>query len=266
MEHHIRRRGGQAWNSAARARVHIPQDRRVKQPKERTMRQALLMSAAALALAASTSMSLAQKEGGAPGASGMSAPAGTTAPAANPSGATVPRTGAPGAAQSEPSESPAPKATAPGGNRGAQDRTIPEKQKSTQQAPSAQPTPKQGQTGKSMPRQGENAGTSTTHESQGTTGTGTSQRAMTSKNVSLTTEQKSTIRSRVLTASAPRIDRVDFDIRVGSVVPRTVRVAPVPQTIVEIEPAWRGFMYFVRADEIVIVDPRTLEIVAVLDV
>jgi len=70
----------------------------------------------------------------------------------------------------------------------------------------------------------------------------------------------------VLTASAPRVQNVTFDIKVGVVVPRTVRVAPVPLTIVEIEPTWRGYMYFVRGDEIIIVDPRTLEIVAVLDV
>ena len=233
------------------------------------MRHAWLMSAAALALAASTSVTLAQRGGGAPGASGMSAPAGTDAPAANPSGANGPRTGTPGAAQSEPSESPAPRATPPGGNRGAQDRTIPEKQKSTQQAPGAQPTQKQGQAEreKSAPRQGENTtGTGTTKQGTGASGTSTSQRAMTSKNVSLTTEQKTTIRSKVLTSSAPRVERVNFDIHVGIVVPRTVRVAPVPTTIVEIEPTWRGFVYFVRADEIVIVDPHTLEIVAVLDV
>ena len=34
--------------------------------------------------------------------------------------------------------------------------------------------------------------------------------------------------------------------------------------VVEIEPA--GYMYFVYADEIIIVEPRTLEIVAVLQV
>ena len=38
-------------------------------------------------------------------------------------------------------------------------------------------------------------------------------------------------------------------------VPRTVRVAPVPVTLVEIEPAWRGYMYFVYEDEIIIVEP-----------
>jgi hypothetical protein len=233
------------------------------------MKHALLISAAALALAASTSITLAQKEGGAPGASGMSAPAGTNAPAANPSGATGPRTGAPGAAQTEPSESPAPKGTAPGGNRGAQDRTLPEKQKSTQQAPRGeQPTQKQGQTEreKSAPRQGENTTGTGTKQGGGASGTSTSQRPMTSKNVSLTTEQKTTIRSKVLTSSAPRVESVNFDIRVGTVVPRTVRVAPVPVTIVEIEPSWRGYMYFVHADEIIIVDPHSLEIVAVLEV
>jgi hypothetical protein len=45
-----------------------------------------------------------------------------------------------------------------------------------------------------------------------------------------------------------------------------VRVVTVPDVIVEIHPAWRGFLYFVYEDEIVIVDPRSHKIVAVLDV
>ena len=49
-------------------------------------------------------------------------------------------------------------------------------------------------------------------------------------------------------------------------VPRTVRVAPVPVDDVEIQPAWRGYMYFVYEDEIIIVEPGTLRIVAVLTV
>ena len=40
----------------------------------------------------------------------------------------------------------------------------------------------------------------------------------------------------------------------------------MPATLVEIEPTWRGYMYFVYNDEIIIVEPRTLEIVAVLQV
>ena len=30
-------------------------------------------------------------------------------------------------------------------------------------------------------------------------------------------------------------------------------------TLVEIQPAWRGYMYFVYEDEIIIVEPRTLQ-------
>ncbi|MBV8838500.1 MAG: DUF1236 domain-containing protein [Alphaproteobacteria bacterium] len=239
------------------------------------MRQTLLASVAALALAAASATgALAQKQqSGAPGASGMSAPAGTNAPSSNPSGASGPSTGTPGAAQHEESEQPSPGTK----QKGAQDRTIPEKQKSTQTAPSkgdkeqksTQQTPskgehlkqQQGQTEqKNNLREGENATT------KSGTQTKTGERAMTSKNVSLTTQQKTEIRSKVLTSSAPRVDHVDFDVRVGIVVPRTVHIVPVPTTLVEIEPAWRGFMYFVRGDEIIIVDPHSLEIVAVVEV
>jgi Protein of unknown function (DUF1236) len=58
---------------------------------------------------------------------------------------------------------------------------------------------------------------------------------------------------------------VNFIVSVGTRVPRSVRFMALPQTIVEIEPAWRGFEYFMIGDEIVIVDPRSLEIVAIVD-
>jgi hypothetical protein len=89
---------------------------------------------------------------------------------------------------------------------------------------------------------------------------------MTTSNVSLSTEQKTTIREKVLTSSAPRVSTVDFDVRVGTVVPRTVRIEQVPATLVEIRPEWRSYRYFVYKDEIIIIEPDTLRIVAVLDV
>ena len=45
-----------------------------------------------------------------------------------------------------------------------------------------------------------------------------------------------------------------------------MRLASVPSTIVEIQPAWRGYMYFVYADEIIIVEPGSLRIIAVISV
>jgi hypothetical protein len=84
--------------------------------------------------------------------------------------------------------------------------------------------------------------------------------------VNLTTEQRTTIRQEVLTASAPRATNINFSVNVGTVVPSSVRVVEVPPTIVKIHPQWKGYRYFVYNDEIVIVEPRTLKIVAVLNV
>ena len=69
----------------------------------------------------------------------------------------------------------------------------------------------------------------------------------------------------LLCSSVPRVSQVDFQINVGTTVPRSVRVVPLPATIVEVQPAWRGFMYFVVGERIVIVEPDTLRIVAVID-
>jgi hypothetical protein len=85
--------------------------------------------------------------------------------------------------------------------------------------------------------------------------------------VSLSSEQKTKIRTTVLESrSAPKVSRseINFNIRVGTVVPRSVHFVTVPSTLVEIHPAWRGYSYFVVEDEIVIIDPHTLRIVAVL--
>jgi hypothetical protein len=82
----------------------------------------------------------------------------------------------------------------------------------------------------------------------------------------LSTEQRTRIRETVLVGgNAPRVNNVNFSVRVGTVVPRTVRVVAVPSVLVEIHPQWRGYMYFVVGDEIIIVD-RNHRIIAVLAV
>jgi hypothetical protein len=83
----------------------------------------------------------------------------------------------------------------------------------------------------------------------------------------LTSEQRTKIRQTVIEGrNAPRVNRVDFSLNVGTVIPRTVRIVEVPETIVEIHPEWRRYRYFVYNNEIVIVEPDTLRIVAVLEV
>ena len=88
-----------------------------------------------------------------------------------------------------------------------------------------------------------------------------------SGSVNLTTDQKTKIRTTVLqSSSAPKVSRssINFNISVGTVVPRSVRFVAVPPALVEIHPAWRGYSYFVVDDEIIIVDARTMKIIAIV--
>jgi len=87
-------------------------------------------------------------------------------------------------------------------------------------------------------------------------------------NVQLNDQQRKEIRTTVIEkGGAPRVGHIDFDVTVGTVVPRErIHVVPVPETLVQIEPGWRGFMYFVYEDEIIVVNPRDYKIVAVLPV
>jgi Protein of unknown function (DUF1236) len=87
-------------------------------------------------------------------------------------------------------------------------------------------------------------------------------------NVQINDQQRTRIRDTVIDArGAPRIGHVDFNVAVGTVIPRTgVRIVPVTPTLVEIDPSWRGLRYFVYEQELVLVDPTTMTIVAVVNV
>jgi hypothetical protein len=88
----------------------------------------------------------------------------------------------------------------------------------------------------------------------------------TASGVTLNDEQRTRIRDTVA-HGAPRLGSVDFDIAVGTAVPRgRIQVVPIPETLVQIEPEWRGFLYFIVRDELVIVNPEDMRIVAVIPV
>lgn len=100
-------------------------------------------------------------------------------------------------------------------------------------------------------------------ENVGTVG---SDAARARENINITAEKRNQIHEAVLhERNAPRVRNVNFDVSVGGRIPHDVRFAALPETIVEIEPAWRGFEFFMIGEEIVIVDPRSLEIVAIVD-
>jgi len=69
---------------------------------------------------------------------------------------------------------------------------------------------------------------------------------------------------------APRVSRRDLggiNLRVGAAIPRDrlrFRPVPLPASIVAIAPQWRGFLYFLVGGEIVVLDPVTYQVVAIL--
>lgn len=85
-------------------------------------------------------------------------------------------------------------------------------------------------------------------------------------NAQLSEQQRGQIRSTVINApGAPRAENVQFNVAPGTVIPRgSIHVVPVPRTLVRIEPSWRGFLYFVWMDDVVIVNPHDMRIVAVV--
>ena len=79
----------------------------------------------------------------------------------------------------------------------------------------------------------------------------------------LSQEQRSTIRQRL--SGGPRVsDLGGASISVGTRLPREVEIRPLPAAVIEIVPQYRGYHYVLVGEQIVIVDPDTLEIVAVL--
>jgi hypothetical protein len=83
--------------------------------------------------------------------------------------------------------------------------------------------------------------------------------------VQLSQDQRTRIQAVIGKEHAPRFSGSEhFDVTVGARVPRDVHVAVLPEDIVSIVPEYRGFDYILVGDSILIVDPVTLEIVAVI--
>jgi hypothetical protein len=82
----------------------------------------------------------------------------------------------------------------------------------------------------------------------------------------LSTEQRTKITTVIKSQNVRPATNVNFSISVGTHVPRNVGFHPLPTEIITIYPEWRGYEFFLVGNQIVVVNPRTLEIVDVIDV
>jgi Protein of unknown function (DUF1236) len=102
------------------------------------------------------------------------------------------------------------------------------------------------------------ATTKTEERSQTTTG-------QAGASAKISTEQRTKIADVIHRERAEPLGNVDFQITLGARVPRErVHLRALPREVVTIYPAWRGYEYFLVRDQIVVVDPRSGEIVDIL--
>jgi hypothetical protein len=107
---------------------------------------------------------------------------------------------------------------------------------------------------------------STPDSSNGASATQPSGKAATSSSalVKLTDQQRSRVAASISAQKVEPVTNVNFSIAIGTRVPRSVHLHTVSADIVSSVPQYRGYSYFVTNNQIVIVEPRTYEIVSVM--
>jgi len=231
-----------------------------------TMRNTLLITAATAALVTGAGLASAQGMGD----RRESPPPAAQAPAAQaPEGKTDQRQGPAQQKSDQIKPTPGAGAQGPDKTKAAPTAQLPEK---TTPAPSGQlpdktkPGPVAQEPGRSQPSQ-PGAGAQSQQGGQAAPGAPNTAQGhpAASGAASISVQQRTQIRETVLKQSnAPRVSKVDFDVRVGVAVPRSVHVVVLPEDVIRFHPAWRGYVYFIVGDEIIVCEPDTLRIVAVL--
>jgi hypothetical protein len=240
---------------------------RMRDNWRREMRKNLLVTAAATAVIASTAFAMAQSP---PGPDGQ--PKGTIhSQGAQP-------TGASGGAMkpAHPNANPAPSGSA----QMQQQPGTPEQQKSGQ-APMDREHVGQDQERKDQRRVGQEPSSAQGNEQgavdqQGAQGANAKPNGSTteyaaqgsgssSASVKLSEEQRTKIqRIIVQNKSVARVDNPEFSVTLGTRVPKDVHITILPEEIVSIVPEYRGFDYILVGEEILIIDPVSLEIVDII--
>ena len=136
-------------------------------------------------------------------------------------------------------------------------------EKSTQNAP-LKPSDANGSAGAKPAAQNATPDTKASTSTSATTTTGQGSAAGVAK---LSTEQRTKITTVFKQQKVERIEpsKLNISISVGTRIPTTVKYHPLPQEVIVIYPEWRGYDYLLVGNQIVVIDPRNHEIVAVLD-
>jgi hypothetical protein len=134
--------------------------------------------------------------------------------------------------------------------RGTEQRGAQDNDRAGTQEPTQERTGQDQDRGKAVSGQAQQNGTS------GRTG---------GASVQLSQDQRTKIKDVIVRdRNVARVNGANFSVSVGARVPRDVHVSVLPPEVVTIVPEYRGFEYVLVGDQLLIIDPDTLEIVAIL--
>ena len=100
---------------------------------------------------------------------------------------------------------------------------------------------------------------SITEKDRATTGQGAA-----AGSTKLSTEQRTKI-TTIIRQQKVEPAHLNVSVRVGTRVPESVRFYPLPAEVFVVYPEWRGYSYILVGDQILVINPRTHEIVAILE-
>lgn len=85
------------------------------------------------------------------------------------------------------------------------------------------------------------------------------------KQVQLTGEKADKVRSAFSSVNVKQESNINVNISIGSRLPSTLHFHPVPVAVAELVPEYRDFVFIMVEGRFVIVEPRTYEIVTIID-
>jgi hypothetical protein len=233
------------------------------------MRIALIGAAAGAALISASAIAAAQTPGGAeppgkmqgpgfqgPGSQGpaLQGPAMKQPSSPAPGRGDVQRRDQPKATESQHEKTP-PKASQAPPEKAQPKATERQPEKAQPKATERQPERTQPKSSQGQPDRGQK---STQGQPQGTQQTG---------RVQVSEQQRSGVRERLFKEGRFQKTKLNVHVSVGTRVPRSVRLLPLPVYILEMAPTYRGYNYIVLEDDtICIVDPGSYDIVDVIPV
>ena len=81
----------------------------------------------------------------------------------------------------------------------------------------------------------------------------------------LTTEQRQTIYSSISSQKQKETAPPTFQAAIGAVVPSSIETQPLPKTIVELMPPLKDYEYAMVANQVLLVDPKTKQVVEIIN-